>query len=108
MKPVNNLETNLDEATKRWLESRPELVRRLKEMRRICENEQHEHDLLAQAEAGLVEQLDATGRELVGAWLERRDEQEQVRSKGDPALRKHSKKNFASRQSSAPRKVTSS
>jgi hypothetical protein len=90
------------------VESRPELVRRLREMRRICQNEQHEHDLLAQAEAGLVEQLDATGRELVGAWLQQRDQQEQTRAKADPFLRKHSKKNCASRRSSAPRKATSS
>ena len=107
MKPERKLEANLDEATKRWLESRLELVRRLKEMRRICENEQHEHDLLAQAEAGLVEQLDATGRELVGAWMGRRDEQERARAEADPALRKHSKKNCASRQCSAPRRATS-
>ena len=76
-------------------------------MRRICENEQHEHDLLAQAEAGLVEQLDATGRELVGAWLGRRDEQEQLRAKTQPGTRRHSKKNCASPRYSAPRKATS-
>lgn len=86
----------LREETKAWLESRPELVRRLEEMRRICENEQGEHDLLSRAEAGLVEQLDAAGRELVGAWLERRDAQESSRPKAGTGLRKHSKKNCAS------------
>jgi hypothetical protein len=89
---------------KAWLESRPELMRRLEEMRRICGNEQGEHKLLAQAEAGLVEQLDATGRELIGAWLEKREAQEHERAKADPTLRAHSKKNCESRHSSAPRK----
>ncbi|MDR2674040.1 MAG: hypothetical protein LBC18_04015 [Opitutaceae bacterium] len=56
-----------DENTRQWLESRPGLVRRLKEMRRICENEQREHELPTKAEAMLVEQLDAAGRELAGA-----------------------------------------
>jgi hypothetical protein len=83
----------LDENTKQWLESRPELVRRLKEMKRICENKEREHELLAKAEAGLVEQLDAAGRELVGAWLEKREEQEHAKAQAHTQMREHSKKN---------------
>jgi len=94
----------MSEKTKTWLEGHPELMRRLEEMRRICENEQGGHNLLAQAEAGLVEQLDATGRELMGAWLEKRNEQEQARARAGPGLRAHSKKNCASRRCSAPRR----
>jgi hypothetical protein len=82
----------LDENTKQWLESRPELLRRLKEMKRICENEGREHELLAKAEAGLVEQLDEAGRELVGAWLEKREEQEHAKAQTQMRMREHSKK----------------
>ncbi|MDR2675225.1 MAG: hypothetical protein LBC18_10300 [Opitutaceae bacterium] len=82
----------LDESTRQWLESRPELVRRLKEMRRICENGQREHEVLAKAEAGLVEQLDAAGRELAGAWLEKREEQEHAKARAQTRMREHSKK----------------
>jgi hypothetical protein len=93
MKKANKEVEQLDENTKQWLESRPELVRRLKEMKRICENEQREHELLAKAEAGLVEQLDAAGRELVGAWLEKREEQEHAKAQTHRQMRGHSKKN---------------
>jgi predicted nucleic acid-binding Zn-ribbon protein len=92
----------LGEEMKAWLESRPELMRRLEEMKRICQNTQGEHALLSQAESGLVEQLDATGRELIGAWLEQRNEQEQLRASSVKSPRKLTKKNCASRRSLAP------
>jgi Zn-dependent M32 family carboxypeptidase len=93
MKKTKRKEGQLDEGTKQWLEKRPELVERLKEIRRICENERREHELLAQVEAGLVEQLDAAGRELVGAWLEKREEQEHQKARTHGRMRRHSKKN---------------
>jgi hypothetical protein len=93
MKRANKEVEQLDENTKQWLESRPELLRRRKEMKRICENEQREHELLAKAEAGLVEQLDAAGRELVGAWLEKREEQEHAKAQTQMQMREHNKKN---------------
>jgi len=97
----------MGEEMKAWLESRPELMRRLEEMRRICQNGRGEHKLLRQAESALVEQLDATGRELVSAWLEERNKQEGARASREPGLRKHAKKNFASRRSSARCRRTS-
>jgi hypothetical protein len=87
-------EGKLDEKTRKWLESRPEQVKRIKEMRRICENEEREHELLEKAEAGLVEQLDAAGREMVGAWLEKREEQEHEKAQTQRRMREHSKKNY--------------
>ena len=97
----------MGEQMKAWIESRPELMRRLEAMRRVCQNGHGEHNLLWQAERALVEQLDATGRELMSAWLEERNEQESARASHAPGLRKHSKKNFASRHSSARCKRTS-
>jgi hypothetical protein len=90
---ITERSAQLDENTRQWLESCPELVRRRKEMKRICENEGREHELLAKAEAGLVEQLDEAGRELVGAWLEKREEQEHAKAQTQMRMREHSKKN---------------
>ncbi len=53
----------LEGKLREWLETRPRVLERLEQMRRICANEEHEHDLLAKAEAGLVKELDETGRE---------------------------------------------
>jgi hypothetical protein len=89
---VQTKTVQLDDTTKHWLESRPELVRRLKEMRRICENGQREHERLAKAESGLVEQLDATGRELVGARLEKREDREHAKVRAQTRMCEHSKK----------------
>ncbi|MDR2675765.1 MAG: hypothetical protein LBC18_13125 [Opitutaceae bacterium] len=61
-------------------------------MKRICENEEREHELLAKAEAGLVGQFDAAGRELVEAWLEKREEQEHEKARTHARMREHSKK----------------
>jgi hypothetical protein len=82
----------LDENTRQWLESQPELGKRPKEMRWICENGGRENELLAKAEAGLVEQLDAVGRELVGAWLEKREEQEHEKARTQRRMRERGKK----------------
>ena len=105
--PQQTRDRVMGEEMKAWLESRPELMRRLEEMKRICQNGRGEHNLLRQAESALVEQLDATGRELVGAWLEERNKQEGARASREPGLRKHEKKNFASRHSSARCRRTS-
>jgi uncharacterized protein (DUF3084 family) len=94
--------TAMGEEMKAWLESRPELMRRLEEMKRICQNEQARHKLLGQAESALAEQLDASGRDLISAWLEQRNQQESARASAKTDLRKHAKKNCASRHSSVP------
>jgi hypothetical protein len=88
--------TAMRDEMRTWLESRPELMRRLEEMRRICQNEQAGHNLLRQAESALVEQLDASGRDLIGAWLEKRNQQESARASAETGLRKRTKKNCAS------------
>ena len=78
-----------------WVAGRPELLERLEALKRICENADRSHDLLAQAEASMIREVDGLGRETVRAWLETRGEQETAARLSAGGARLHSKKNCA-------------
>jgi hypothetical protein len=78
-----------------WVAGRSELMERLEALKRICENADRANDLLAQAEASMIREVDGLGRETVRAWQERRGEQETAARLSAGGARLHSKKNCA-------------